>query len=647
MEITLAKTAGFCFGVDRAVELARKTAKDKKSVKTIGPIIHNKILVEKLKTEGVGLLENLEDYKKDDTLVIRSHGVPGSVYDFLGENEIDYVDATCPFVSKLHRIVEEVDEDGGVIIAGDKDHPEVQGIMGHCVGHVEVVSEVEDFEKFDFSHKNHLLMVAQTTFNKEKWNKLKIIANKRYTKLEIFDTICSATDKRQEECKSLAKVSSIMLVVGDEKSSNTCKLYDICKKFTTAYLISDASEINIDYFTTSDKVGITAGASTPAFIIKEVIYKMSDIAKQIDTENEEFNFEEALEASFQTVHNNKKVVGTIVAVLPNEIQVDIGTKHTGYVSASEISTDPNVKPEELYKKGDEIELVVIKVNDAEGTVMLSKRRLEAQKGMEEINEAADNGTVLDGKVIEIIKGGVVVLAKGAKIFIPASQATMSRNDSLDELMGKEVQFKIIEKGRGRRRHVGSIRAIAMEARNAARDKFWESAEVGVKYTGTVKSLTSYGAFVDIGGVDGMIHVSELSWKRIKHPSEIVNIGDSVEVYIKDLDAENKKISLGYKKAEDNPWAMFKSKYGVGDVVDGKVVSVVAFGAFVNILDGVDGLVHISQIANQRIDKVSSVLTKGMDVQAKIMEIDDEKKCISLSIRELLEDDADVEATDAE
>lgn len=363
---------------------------------------------------------------------------------------------------------------------------------------------------------------------------------------------------------------------------------------------------------------------------------MSEIQK--DFENEEFSFEEALEASLKTAHNNQRVMGQVVAVLPNEVQVDIGTKHAGYIPANEISDDPNVKPEDVFKKGEEVELVVVKVNDQEGTVMLSKKRLDAIKGYEVLEEAAENGTVLEGTVVEIIKGGVIVSSNGIRVFVPASHATLSRNESLEDLKGQTVRFVIIEMGRGRRRAVGSIKNVLLEERKAKRDAFWEQVEVGQEYTGAVKSITSYGVFVDLGGVDGMIHISELSWKRIRHPEEVVKVGDVLTVYIKDLDMEKKKISLGYKKAEDNPWEIFKNKYSKGDVITGKVVSITQFGAFVEILDGVDGLVHISQISNERVEKVSDVLKKGDEVTAQIMDIDLDKKRISLSMKVLLNED---------
>lgn len=358
---------------------------------------------------------------------------------------------------------------------------------------------------------------------------------------------------------------------------------------------------------------------------------MSEIVK----DQEELSFEELLNQSFKTIDNREKVTAVVTGIAPNEISVDIGTKHAGYVPLNELTDDPNAKPEDLVKIGDELELMVVRVNDVEGTVMLSKKRLDAVAGFEKVMGAADTGEILEGTVVEVIKGGLLVLTNGVKVFIPASQATMSRSDSLEDLLKQKVTFKILEVNRQRKRAVGSIRAVLREQRKELEDLFWQDAEVGKQYTGVVKSLTSYGAFVNLGGVDGMVHISELSWSRIKHPSEVVNVGDTVEVYIRDIDTENKKISLGFKKAEDNPWTIMSQKYNVGDVCDVKVVSLTPFGAFAQIIPGVDGLVHISQISTERINKPADVLQVGQEVQAKITELDIERKRVSLSIKALL------------
>ena len=354
------------------------------------------------------------------------------------------------------------------------------------------------------------------------------------------------------------------------------------------------------------------------------------------TENADTSFEEMLEESLKSLNTDEKVHGVVVGIAPNEVYVDVGRKQAGFIPVAELSADPNAKPEDLVKIGDEMDLLIMRTNDQEGTIMLSKKRLDAAKGWETVAAAEESQEILTGVVTEVIKGGVIAVTNGVRVFIPASQATASRNDPLEDLLKKEVRFRIIEVNRNRRRAVGSIRSVLKDERKALADKFWETAEVGKEYTGVVKSLTAYGAFVDLGGIDGMIHISELSWSRIKHPSEVVNVGDTVKVYIKGLDREKGKISLGYKRAEDNPWEILKREYPVGTVADVTVVGMTTFGAFARIIPGIDGLIHISQIADHRIEKPQDVLKIGDVVKAKITDIDFEKQRVSLSIRALLE-----------
>lgn len=342
-------------------------------------------------------------------------------------------------------------------------------------------------------------------------------------------------------------------------------------------------------------------------------------------------------------------MGTVLSIAPNEVQVDVGRKQTGFIPASELSNDPNAKPEDIVKVGDKIELLIMKTNDQEGTIMLSKRRVDAAKGWEILESKVESQDVLTGKVTEAVKGGVIVIYNDVRVFIPASQATATRDESLEDLVGKEVQFRLIEVSqRGRRkRAIGSIRSVLKEQRAAQREEFWKNCEIGKKYTGVVKSLTSYGAFVDLGGVFGMIHISELSWTHIKHPSEVVNVGDTVEVYVKDINEETKKISLGFKNADENPWEILKNQYPEGTVVKATIVGLTSFGAFANIIPGIDGLIHISQIANKRIEKPADVLSVGETVEAKITAIDFDKKRVSLSMRALLPEDEQAPAEAAE
>ena len=634
--------------MNRAVTIVNNLLEEGKKVTTLGPIIHNPHMVAELAERGVEIADTPNDLSSmDRTLVIRSHGVPQSVIDEIEQKGISYENATCPFVSKIHQIVKDNSREGKVIlIAGDENHPEVQGIVGHCEGEHYIFKNYEDLGKLLKKLENieniSICVVAQTTYDVKEWKNCLKLLKKVYTNAKIFDTICSATSIRQSEAEELASISDIMVVIGGRQSSNTAKLFSVCKSnCERTYLIESAAELDDIALIDADIIGITAGASTPARIIKEVFNTMTENIEK--TENTAENFAELLEESLKNFNTDEKVHGVVVGIAPNEVYVDVGRKQAGFIPLAELSNDPNAKAEDLVKIGDELDLLIMRTNDQEGTIMLSKKRLDAIKGWDEIIKANEEDTPVTGFVTDVVKGGVIAVANGVRVFIPASQATATRGEPLENLLKKEVSFKIIEVNKGRRRAVGSIRAILKEERQKLADKFWETAEIGKKYTGTVKSLTSYGAFVDIGGIDGMIHISELSWGRIKHPSEVVKVGDTVEVYIKDLDREKGKISLGYKNTEDNPWEILKRDYPEGTVTEATIVGMTDFGAFANILPGIDGLIHISQISTERIEKPQDVLKIGDKVTVKITKIDFDKKRISLSIRELLEDQKSEEA----
>lgn len=667
MPLTVAKTAGFCFGVRRAVDtvyeqLERIPSTSSPKLFTLGEIIHNAQVVEELDSLGAVAVDSLEKLLELEEqlsqqncpyipVIIRSHGVPKKVYEALDSRSIPYIDATCPNVKRIQKIVEEQPEGTLVLIAGDAVHPEIQGIIGHCNVTCVTFTSAKELAEFTENHANlskmNSVMVAQTTFNTSEWQKCVETAKNLYTNLKIFDTICKATLMRQTEAAQLAEVSDIMIVIGGRHSSNTQKLSDICSRFTKTIWVETARELLsgqadvVCQIDAGSRVGVTAGASTPVRIIKEVQKTMSEILKE-----EEMSFEEMLNQSFKSTYTGEKVKGIVTGIAPNEITVDIGTKHTGYVPLSELTNDPSLSTEDIVKKGDEIELVVLRVNDVEGTVMLSKKRLDAQAGFEKVMAAAGTGEVLSGTVTDVVKGGILAVTEGVKVFIPASLSGVSKNEPLEQLLKQKVDFVIREVNEKRHRAVGSIKDVLKEQKKVLEDKFWSEVEVGKRYQGVVKSITSYGAFVDLGGVDGMVHISELSWLRIKHPSDVVKVGDVLDVYVKDIDVENKKISLGYKKTEDNPWEVLKRDYEVGSVVTAKVVSMTAFGAFAQIIPGVDGLIHISQISNERINKPQDVLTIGQEVQVQITDIDFEKKRVSLSMKALLEDNAQEEAAEA-
>ena len=652
MRVILAKTAGFCFGVDRAVNIAYELANSGARAATLGQLIHNSLVTDDLAAKGVRIISSPAEAQRGETVIIRAHGVAAEVYEELKGTGAEICDATCPFVKKIHRIVaENSGEDTEVFIAGDPNHPEVIGIKGHCKGEVNIFnSEAELDEIIKNDGKNYdkrIIAVSQTTFSQKVWKICKEKIKKYYTNAKIFDTICFATRKRQDEAALISKQSDMMIIIGDRHSSNTAKLNAVCSENCDTYLVERAAELNTINFSHCATVGVTAGASTPSAIIKEVLFAMSEIVNEttnIQVEEvpsevaaaEDMDFSAALEESLNNMSTDQRVKGVVMGITPTEIQVDIGRKHAGFVPMDEYSADPNADAAKELKVGDTLDLIIMKTNDAEGTVMLSKRRFDAQKAWTDIIAAEEDGRVLEGTVAEVIKGGILVVSGGVRIFIPASLATERKDEPLEDLLKKTVKFRIIEVNKQRRRAVGSIRAVLKDMRKEAAEAFWAQAEVGQKYHGVVKSMTNYGAFVDIGGVDGMVHISEMSWKRIKNPAEVFSIGQEVDVYIKALDAENKKISLGYRRDEDNPWEILRKNYPVGSVIEAEIVGLTTFGAFARIIPGIDGLIHISQIADRHISKPQDVLTVGDKVTCKITAIDFDKKRVSLSIRALIE-----------
>ena len=643
MSVRVAKSAGFCFGVSRAVELVEKAAQEGRKVATLGPIIHNRHVVDKFEKMGVRVIETPEEALPGETVIIRSHGISRAVYERLEAQKVEIIDATCPFVKRIHTIVSRASEEGRLpIIIGTPTHPEVEGIAGWCKS-FRVFQDASELEKWvsdeKISSNLAICMVSQTTSTESLWKLCGEFAKKQFTNLKIFDTICRATEYRQSEAAELSGVCQAMVVVGDPKSSNTGRLAMICREHCDkVFLVDNAAELKAEDFSGVTDVGITAGASTPAWIIKEVNKTMSEITNAEAVQEE--NFAELLEQSIKTLNTGDKVVGTVTGIGNTEVQVDLGTKHAGYIPYDEVSNDPSVKPEDILKVGDEIEVFVVRVNDQEGTVQLSKKKLDGLKVWDDMAAWVEDKTTVEGTITEENKGGLVANVKGIRVFIPASQSGIAKGGDMAGMVGKTVQMKITEVNRARRRVIGSIRAVSSEARKAAQEKIWSEIEVGKKYHGVVKSLTSYGAFVDIGGVDGMVHVSELSWNRIKTPADVVKVGDEIDVYVISFDPEKHKISLGYKTAEMNPWNQFMTNYAVGDVVDAKIVKLMTFGAFAEILPGVDGLIHISQIADRRIGKPEDVLSEGQDVKVKITDVDAENKRISLSIRALLEDNGE-------
>lgn len=632
MEIILAKTAGFCFGVSKAINLIYdllKKADDR--IYTIGPIIHNEQVVDYLRTKGVRVVDKIADIVEPGNIVVRTHGVTPEVYEEINRKNMGFSDATCPYVKKIHLLVKEKFEEGyQIVIAGDKEHPEVKGIDGWCGNTAYIVGDAEEVLALPDSDKK-ICVVAQTTLTNEKWEKINEYLKKKFKNVLKFDTICNATSSRQKEAEELAKNVDVMIVIGGNNSSNTQKLYEICKKHcSSTFKVEMAGALPPLNIKKIQRLGITAGASTPDWIIKEVVDKMEELNKQ---ENE-MSFKEAYESSLVTLQTGQVVKGKIIGFNNAEVYVDMGFKSDGIIPVEEFTDDPDFNPNTSLKVGEEVEVFVVRVNDGEGNVLLSKKKVDSIKGWDKIEEALENKTPIKAKVVEVVNGGIMANANGTRIFVPASQVSDRYVKDLNEFLKQTINVRIIEVNKQKRRVVGSAKQILQEERSRVESDFWSNIEIGKKFTGTVKSLTDFGAFVDIGGVDGLIHVSELSWTKVKHPSEVLKVGDKVDVTVNELDREKKRISLGFRKAEDNPWYNAAEKYKVGDVVKGKVVRLVPFGAFVELKEGIDGLVHISQISSTRIGKPGDVLEIGQTVEAKITEANYETKKIGLSIKEV-------------
>ncbi len=632
--LKVAETAGFCFGVDRAVKIAEEAAAQK-TVYSLGPLIHNKGEVERLSALGIRVIDSPEEASTGDTVIIRSHGVSEKTESLLREKGALVIDATCPFVKRIHNIVMEQKALGRkIVIIGDGNHPEVLGINGRCGEEAIVIGKEEEVSS-KINPSDAICVVSQTTFEREKWKKILNLIKNTCKDTCFFDTICSATNMRQKEAGEIAEISDVMVVIGDKKSSNTAKLREICKaRCARVYHVEDAEDLRRQHPVLSGNIGVTAGASAPDWIIKEVLYTMEEnIQKDV-------SFEEELKKSLVTLSTGDIVKGTVIGITPTEVYVDLGYKSDGVYNASELAALPDAKPEDVVKVGDEVEVYVYRVSDVEGTVGLSIKKLASIKGWKVVNEAYENGVDLQGKITEVVNGGVIVVSNGVRIFVPASQANDRYLSDLSVLVGRDVPVRIIDINKARRKIVGSIKAILLEQKEKAMTEFWAKIDAGQKeFVGTVKTLTSFGAFVDIGGIDGLVHISELSWNHIKNPAEVVSVGDALTVTILDANRETGKISLGYKKAEDNPWEIAKEKLHVDDVVKVKIVRLVPFGAFAEIIPGIDGLIHISQIANKRIGKPQDVLSVGDEVEAMITDINWETKKVALSIRALLPEEA--------
>lgn len=618
MQIILAEHAGFCFGVERAIKLLDEFVKKGEKAYTLGPIVHNRQVVESYERQGIKAVD-LDDVEEGN-LVIRTHGVPPDIINRAEQKGLNVVDATCPFVKRVHKLAKHLSDEGYfVVIIGDPNHPEVQGIKGWCSGEVAVIENEEEAKKFYTDKK--VGVVVQTTQSEENVNKIMDILKQRLDVAFFYNTRCNATQQRQQAAKKVAEMVDVMIVVGGKNSSNTKKLVQVCKDAgAEVYHVETADEIKEEWFSKAERVGITAGASTPDWIIKEVVARMEQISK-----NQDF-------AEGQIVE------GVVEKVTDQEVIVNIGYKSDGIVPLRELSHVPFTSPSEVVKQGDKIKVMILKLEDKNGNLILSKKRADMVEGWQKLEDIyKENGTV-KGKVIESIKGGLLVNVEGLRGFVPASHADLKYIEDLSILVGKELDLKILEMDGDKKRIVLSHKLFLEEEKEKEKEKVWERIKEGQVVKGVVKKITDFGAFVDLGGFDGLLHISDISWSRINHPSEILSENQEVEVKVLKMDKDQKRISLGLKQLTPNPWDEVEQKYKVGQIISGKVVKLTKFGAFVELEPGVEGLVHVSQISDKRVATPSEVLKEGQMVNAKILNVDAKERKISLSIKQALEEE---------
>ena len=634
MEILLAKSAGFCFGVQRAVDTAYEHA-DEENVYTYGQIIHNEEVVGDLEKHGIKVIENDDELGlvRNSKVIIRSHGAEKRVYDILKKNNNEIIDATCPFVKKIHNIVmDECEKGHTIVIVGDRKHPEVKGIMGWCTSTPVVIGSEEEAESFvrscitgDLKTSEDISIVSQTTFNYRKFNNVvDIIRNKLYN-VTAYKTICNATSVRQREAQEIASKVDAMIVIGGRNSSNTQKLYEISKKeCENTYYIQTLVDLDLTTFESVSRVGITAGASTPNKIIKEVHGRM-----------DEMNFAELLEndESRGSIKTGEIVEGRVIDVKPDEIIVDISYKSDGVIPRNEYTNTPNADLTELVHVGDAITAKVVKTNDGEGSVLLSYKRVAAEKANEKLEAALESGEILTGKVVQVVSGGLNVMYDETRVFIPASLVSDTYEKNLDKYLDQDVEFILTEYQPKKRRIIGNRKQIIVARKAEAAKELFDRIEVGMTVEGVVKNVTSFGAFIDLGGADGLLHISEMSWGRVEDPKSVLKVGDKVKAFIKNIDGE--KIALSLKFDDTNPWLNADEKYAPGTVVTGKVARMADFGAFIELEPGVDALLHVSQISYEHVNKPEDVYKVGDVVEAEVVECNAADKKISLSVKSLL------------
>lgn len=710
MQIKSAKVIGPCYGVQRAIDMVQNALDTHKSVYTLGKLTHNDAVVNSLNQKGACVINSETDANPNDYLVIRSHGVAKKVYDYCNLHNINVIDATCPNVSRIHKIVRDYKTYGwDIVIAGEIEHPEVIGINGWCDDSAYIVSTPEQCNRLPFL--NRICLVAQTTFAPENYSEIAEVLKLKCNELRINSTICETTEKRQSEACELSKTCTIMLVLGGKESSNTKRLGQACKNFCSrVYLLQNLCELSLEKIKSDDIIGIVSGASTPDWIIREVITRMNelentmaegpitqnsqveegattafespvttgepvateqiieqepvDITDQpeadvpvateqtidqepaavsekaeadepVDDSNGESSFEEAFEKTLVRIRSGQIIKGSVVQIVDGEVSVNIGYKSDGYIPKNEFSSDPEINPADVVKVGDEIEVEVLKVNDGEGNVLLSRKNLEGKRAWEELLQDDYENKIYEGIGKEVVKGGLIANINGIRAFVPASHLSIKYVENISEFVGQTLRLKIIEVDKSRKRIVASQKEVLLGEAENEKKKKWGQLVVGTKMNGVVRRITDFGAFVDIGGIDGLVHVTDVAWGRVKHPSDVLSIGQEIEVLVLNVDMQKERVSLGYKQLQPKPWTLAAEKYPVGSIVSGKVVRIVPFGAFVALEPTIDGLIHISQVGVRRIAKVEDEINVGDIVKCKVLDVNSEAKRISLSRKEVI------------
>lgn len=642
-KIVRAENAGFCFGVKQAIEKAELAAEaidteNPKRIYSMGPLIHNERVTGELEEKGIHIIHSLDEACAGDRVIIRSHGEGKAFYQDARQKGVELVDATCPFVAKIHKLVHDTDRQ--VVIVGDKSHPEVMGIFGWCRKPAVVVSSYEEA----LSVKgDDLFVVTQTTIRAELLDGVVRAFEEKGKNVIVNNTICSATSKRQKSCEELAKNSDLMVVIGGKNSSNTKKLYEISKKYClNTFFVENIEDLPLKQIQKCNRIGVAAGASTPECTIKEVIASMSDVA----LEKNELNMNDLMdeiEKSLRLPRGGEIVTGKIHQVTDKEVIVNLGCKKDGILPIAEVTLEEGQTLADAFKVDDEIQAKVIKTDDGDGGILLSKKKLEISANWEEIVKALEDKTVLEVKVTRTVNGGVIAEYKEVSGFIPLSQLSDHYVENAEEFVGQTMEVRVSRVDQRRNRAVFSHKLFLNEEKDKLVAEIWENLNVDDVVEGTVMRFTDYGAFVDIGGIDGLLHISEISWGKLKHPQEVLKIGQKINVKVLAMNAEKGKISLGLKQNQPEPWSVIDSNYEVGQVIEGKVVQIKEYGAFVELEPGLDGLVHISEVAHKRVGNINDELSVGQIVSAKILEIDKDRKRISLSIRETIEPPTEGEA----